>query len=100
VRLAGPPRQSIILFDHDPSRSSEVASRLLKGAHGVIQSDGCSAYEQVAKHFGLVRTPRIRGYLLRDLLPENRVLPNLAANASAAQSANTLSFALKCRFAG
>jgi transposase-like protein len=54
VRLAGPPRQRIILFDYDASRSSEVAMRLLEGTHGVIQSDGYSAYDQVAKHYGLV----------------------------------------------
>jgi transposase len=54
VRVAGPPRQRIILFDYDASRSSEVAARLLEGAHGVIQSDGYSAYDQVAKHCGLV----------------------------------------------
>jgi transposase len=54
VRLAGPPRQRIILFDYDASRSSEVAMRLLEGTHGVIQSDGYSAYDQVAKLYGLV----------------------------------------------
>jgi transposase len=54
VRLAGPPRQRIILFDYDASRSSEVARRLLEGTHGVIQSDGYSAYDQVAKQYGLV----------------------------------------------
>lgn len=54
VRVAGPARQRIILFDYDASRSSEVAMRLLEGMHGVIQSDGYSAYDQVAKHYGLV----------------------------------------------
>src|ERR1700688_1654237 len=54
VRVAGPPRQRIILFDYDASRSSEVAARLLEGAHGVIQSDGYGAYDQVAKQYGLV----------------------------------------------
>jgi len=54
VRVAGPPRQRIIVFDYDASRSSEVAARLLEGAHGVIQSDGYGAYDQVAKHNGLV----------------------------------------------
>jgi transposase len=54
VRVAGPPRQRIILFDYDASRSSEVAARLLEGAHGVIQSDGYSAYDQVAKQYGLL----------------------------------------------
>jgi hypothetical protein len=48
------PRQRIILFDYDASRSSEVAMRLLEGTHGVIQSDGYSAYDQVARHYGLV----------------------------------------------
>src|SRR3984885_15294709 len=44
VRLAGPPRQRIILFDYDASRSSAVAARLLEGAYGTIQSDGYGAY--------------------------------------------------------
>ena len=54
VRVAGPPRQRIILFDYDPSRGHEVAERLLNGTHGTIQSDGYSAYDQVAKQHGLV----------------------------------------------
>jgi transposase len=54
VRVAGPPRQRIILFDYDASRSSAVAARLLEGARGVIQSDGYGAYDQVAKQNGLV----------------------------------------------
>jgi transposase len=54
VRVAGPPRQRIILFDYDPSRGHDVAARLLDGAHGTIQSDGHSAYDQVAKHYGLI----------------------------------------------
>lgn len=54
IRVAGPPRQWIILFDYDSSRSSEAASRLLEGAHGTIQSDGYGAYDQVARRYGLV----------------------------------------------
>jgi hypothetical protein len=54
VRVAGPPRQRIILFDYDPSRGHGVAARLLDGAHGTIQSDGHHAYDQVAKHLGLI----------------------------------------------
>jgi transposase len=54
VRVAGPPRQRIILFDYDPSRGHEVAQRLLEGAHGTVQSDGHSAYDQVAKQYGLI----------------------------------------------
>ena len=54
VRVAGPPRRRIILFDYDPSRGHEVAERLLDGAHGTVQSDGHSAYDQVAKQYGLI----------------------------------------------
>jgi len=54
VRVAGPPRQRIILFDYDPSRGHEVAARLLEGAHGIIQSDGHHAYDQVAEKYGLI----------------------------------------------
>jgi transposase len=54
IRVAGPPRERIILFDYDASRSSEAAARLLDGAHGTIQSDGYAAYDQVAKQYGLV----------------------------------------------
>ena len=54
IRVAGPPRQRIILFDYDASRSSEVAARLLEGTHGTIQSDGYGAYDQVAKQYALI----------------------------------------------
>jgi transposase len=53
VRVAGPPRQRIILFDYDPSRGHEVAERLLEGVHGILQSDGHRAYDQVAGKYGL-----------------------------------------------
>ena len=48
VRVAGPPRERLILFDYDASRSSEVAERLLDGCHGYVQSDGYAAYDAVA----------------------------------------------------
>jgi transposase len=54
VRVAGPPRQWIILFDYDPSRGHEVAERLLEGVHGILQSDGHRAYDQVAGKYGLI----------------------------------------------
>ena len=46
LRVAGPPRERIILFDYDASHRGEVAARLLEGAHGTIQSDGYSAYDR------------------------------------------------------
>src|SRR4051812_28176949 len=47
-RVAGPPKERLILFDYDASRSSEVAERLLEGCHGYVQSDGYAAYDGVA----------------------------------------------------
>jgi transposase len=48
VRVAGPPGQRLILFDYDPSRSAQVAERLLEGATGYLQSDGYVVYDGVA----------------------------------------------------
>ena len=54
IRVAGPPGQRLILFDYDASRGGEVADRLLAGAHGTVQSDGYSAYDQAAARHRLV----------------------------------------------
>lgn len=54
VRVAGPPRQRIILFDYDPSRSGATAARLLAGANGYLQTDGYAAYDGVAARLALV----------------------------------------------
>ena len=53
VRVAGPPGQRLILFDYDPSRSAEVAERLLEGCSGYVQSDGYAAYDGVATRLAL-----------------------------------------------
>ena len=53
IRVAGPARQRIILFDYDASRGAEVAARLLEGASGYLQSDAYGAYDPVAKQYGL-----------------------------------------------
>jgi transposase len=53
VRMAGPPRERILLFDYDASRGAEVAARLLEGAHGYLQSDGYGAYDEVAQRYKL-----------------------------------------------
>ena len=53
VRVAGPPRQRIILFDYDASRGTEVAARLLAGVNGYLQTDGYAAYDGVAKQYEL-----------------------------------------------
>jgi transposase len=53
VRVSGPARQRIILFDYDASRGDEPAARLLAGVSGYLQSDGHWAYDRVAKPLGL-----------------------------------------------
>ncbi len=53
VRVAGPPGQRLILFEHDPSRGAHVARRLLEGATGYVQSDGYAVYDGVAAELGL-----------------------------------------------
>jgi hypothetical protein len=53
VRVAGPPRQRIILFDYDPGRGARVAEGLLDGTTGFLQTDGYAAYDGVAAQLGL-----------------------------------------------
>ena len=47
VSKGGPPDKPAILFDYDPSRSQEVAKRLLEGFSGTLQCDGFSSYVAV-----------------------------------------------------
>jgi transposase len=54
VRVAGPPRQRIILFDYDASRGADVAARLLTGVSGYLQTDGYAAYDGVARQHELI----------------------------------------------
>lgn len=49
VRAAGPPDQSIVLFDYDPSRSKRVPSRLLPDYRGAIMVDGYEGYDAVCQ---------------------------------------------------
>jgi len=44
VTLGGPPGQSSVLFEYDPSRSQDVPLRLLEGFHGYLQTDGYAGY--------------------------------------------------------
>ncbi len=47
VIRGGPPDRPVIRFDYDPSRAGSVASRLLEGYQGYLQTDGYKAYGQV-----------------------------------------------------
>ena len=49
VIRGGPPDRPIVLFDYDPSRSGEVASRLLTGFKGTLQADGYSGYAPLCR---------------------------------------------------
>ena len=49
VRVSGPPKQRVVLFDYDPSRGTSVPRRLLDGFTGTLVTDGYKPYETVAK---------------------------------------------------
>lgn len=53
VSKGGPPDKPVILFDYDPSRSAEVATRLLEGFDGYLQCDGMASYNKVWHKQGL-----------------------------------------------
>jgi transposase len=85
VRVAGPPGQRLILFDHDPSRSAQVAARLLDGACGYVQSDGYAAYDAVAAslqlaHVGCFAHARRRFFEAVQALPTSEQKKNTAAH--------------------
>lgn len=54
VTRGGPPDQTCILFDYDPSRGREVPLRLLEGFEGYLQSDGYAGYNEVCKQQNLM----------------------------------------------
>ena len=49
VRAAGPPQETVILFDDDPSRSQQVPGTLLPDYHGTVMVDGYDGYEAVCQ---------------------------------------------------
>jgi transposase len=53
VSKGGPPDKPVVLFDYDPSRGKEVASRLLDGFEGYLQCDGMGSYDTVWHRQGL-----------------------------------------------
>jgi transposase len=84
VRVAGPPRERLILFDYDASRSSQVAERLLDGCHGYVQSDGYAAYDAVAvrlklTHVGCMAHARRRFFEAIEALPHSERKQETAA---------------------
>lgn len=85
VRVSGPPRQRIILFDYHPSRSSEAAEQLLTGTTGFLQTDGYAAYDGVANklhltHVGCFAHSRRRFFEAIKALPKEQTHTNTAAH--------------------
>jgi len=54
VTLGGPPDKPSVLFEYDPSRGKEVASRLLEGYQGYVQADGYAGYNEACKQPGII----------------------------------------------
>ncbi len=51
----GPPKQPVVLFEYDASRSAEVPSRLLNGFSGTLQTDGYAGYNKVCAENNITR---------------------------------------------
>lgn len=49
VRVSGPPKRRVVLFDYDPSRATSVPRRLLCGFADALVTDGYKPYETVAQ---------------------------------------------------
>ena len=83
IRVAGPPRKRIILFDYHPNRSGAAAQSLLEGAHGVLQTDGYAAYDGVAARLGLTHCGCL-AHARRRFFEAFKALPKNAAKSSTA----------------
>ncbi|MEQ6341590.1 MAG: IS66 family transposase [Gammaproteobacteria bacterium] len=55
VQTGGPPGKPVVIYDYDPSRSSEVPLRLLQGYQGYLMTDGYDGYNPLAKTEGIER---------------------------------------------
>jgi len=55
VRSTPSGKNKIILFEYDPSRSGEVAKRLLAEFRGYLQCDGYGGYNELEKNIEIIR---------------------------------------------
>jgi len=53
VQRGGPPGQTVILYDYEPSRAGAVPLRLLEGFAGYLQVDGYAGYDAVGARQGV-----------------------------------------------
>lgn len=54
-QVSGLPERPIVLFDYDPSRSSEVPKRLLGEFAGYLHTDGYEGYNAVVRENGITQ---------------------------------------------
>ena len=54
VLRGGTEEQPLLLYDYDPSRSSEVPMRLLEGFQGFLQTDGYEGYTAIGSMGGVI----------------------------------------------
>jgi transposase len=54
VLRGGDPEHPLIYYEYDPSRSSEVPKRLLRGFEGFLQTDGYEGYTALGHEPGIV----------------------------------------------
>jgi transposase len=54
VQRGGTEDQPLLLYDYDPSRSSEVPKRLLEGFQGYLQTDGYEGYTAIGSMGGVI----------------------------------------------
>ncbi len=55
VQTGGPPGKLVVIYDYDPSRSSDVPVRLLQGYQGYLMTDGYDGYNKLARTEGIER---------------------------------------------
>lgn len=55
VQRGGPPDESLVIYDYDPSRSQAVPLRLLEGYGGYLQTDGYAGYDPVGAQPGIIQ---------------------------------------------
>lgn len=54
VQRGGAAAHPLLLYEYDPSRSSEVPKRLFEGFQGVLQTDGYEGYGAIGREPGIV----------------------------------------------
>ncbi len=83
VRAGGAADRKVLLFDYAPSRSAEVARRLLADFKGTLLTDGYQAYDVVASTQGLVHAGCL-AHVRRYFKDVTKAQPEASRNANIA----------------